>query len=361
MKINDIHYKSLWEEIENNQIIIKAIDQRLLPFRFEIATIRTSNEMIDAIKDMLVRGAPLIGIAGAYGIVLALQEVINNKVKTQDEFFEVVNNIKTARPTAINLSWAVDKIMRCIDSFGKITDVYNKAIEIARKIYNDEISACEKIAKNGYELIRDLYQAKQRPINILTHCNAGWLATVDWGTALAPIFYANRQGIPLHIWVDETRPRNQGTRLTAFELLGENIPHTIITDNAGGLLMQTGKVDAVIVGADRVTKKGDVCNKIGTYLKALAAKNHNIPFWVAFPTSTIDRNIDNYLEVPIEIRSEDEINYIEGIDEHGNIRKIRVTPLNAHCLNYSFDITPADFITSYITEKGAFKNILEII
>lgn len=359
MKINGRHYRSLWEENTDGKIVIKAIDQRLLPFQFEIATLENYIELIDAIKTMLVRGAPLIGIAGAYAVVLALQE-LQSKKRTLEEIKEIAIEISSARPTAINLTWAVDRVLSKLDFSSTLQENFHRALAATRKIYSDELASCEKISSYGYELLLELFKNKRRPINILTHCNAGWLATVDWGTALSPIYRAWMEGLPLHVWVDETRPRNQGSFLTSFELLGEGIPHTVIVDNAGGLLMQMGKVDAVIVGADRVTSNGDVCNKIGTYLKALAAREHNIQFWVAFPTSTIDLSLDDFAQIPIELRSSDEINFIEGLAIDGNRIKVRITPQDAKSLNYAFDITPAKFISAYITELGVFENFQQL-
>jgi len=357
MKINGIDYCSLWEE-NSKKLAINAIDQRLLPFELKIAKITTYREMILAIKDMAIRGAPLIGIAGAYAIVLAIQELIQNK-QTLDRIIEIIPEIRMARPTAVNLMWAVDRVVSKIDFSLSIEKNFERVLLMARQIYYDEVNSCKQIAKFGFELIENLYSKYRRPINILTHCNAGWLATVDWGTALAPIYYAHREGIPLLIWVDETRPRNQGSKLTSFELLGEGIPHTIIADNTGGLLMQMGKVDAVIVGADRVTGEGDVCNKVGTYLKALAAKEHNVPFWVALPTSTIDWEIPDFRKIPIEERSPDEIDFLEGIHQD-KICKVRITPIGSNSLNYAFDITPNQFVSKYITEKGVFDSIQDL-
>ncbi|MEJ5244511.1 MAG: S-methyl-5-thioribose-1-phosphate isomerase [Bacteroidota bacterium] len=354
MKINGTEYCSLWEE-NSKALSINAIDQRLLPFRLEIAKIATYKEMVMAIKEMTIRGAPLIGIGGAYAIALALQEIVQNK-QPIEKINEIISEIRSARPTAVNLMWAVDRIASKIDFSLSVEENYKRTLQIARQIYSEEVRACKQIAKSGFGLIENLFSKYQRPLNILTHCNAGWLATVDWGTALAPIYYAHRKGIPLHVWVDETRPRNQGAKLTSFELLGENIAHTIIADNTGGLLMQTGKVDAVIVGADRITSKGDVCNKVGTYLKALASKEHNIPFWVAFPTSTIDWEISDYREIPIEERSSEEIDYIEG-EYLNKICKVRITPTGSKSLNYAFDITPNQFVSKYITELGVFDSI----
>lgn len=359
MKIYGCHYRSLWEENVNGKIIIKAIDQRLLPFKFEIATLETYNDIIKAIKDMLVRGAPLIGISGAYAMVLAMQELQSENRDVQ-EIQEIAQQIRSARPTAVNLPWAVDNVLSSLDFSCTLDDNFGKALTAARAIYSQELASCEKISSYGYNLLLKIFKSKQRPINILTHCNAGWLATVDWGTALAPIYRSWMEGIPLHVWVDETRPRNQGSFLTSFELLGEGIPHTIIVDNTGGLLMQMGKVDAVIVGADRVTRNGDVCNKIGTYLKALAAYEHRVPFFVALPTSTIDLSLDDYTKIPIEVRSSDEIDFIEGLASDGTRQKVRITPYNTKSLNYAFDITPAKFISAYITELGAFENFTQL-
>ena len=371
MKVNKVKHKSIWTEAEGDNIIIKIIDQRYLPFKFVIEDILTVKDLIIAIKDMHLRGAPLIGVAGAYGVYLSCKEA---KEKYTGQFLEqkkyiqdICIRIKDTRPTAVNLMWAVDKVFDEIKDLNNIEDILNKSLELANKIAENDIVINKNIGLNGLEIIKNIYNKKLKTLsgeekkscvlNILTHCNAGWLATVDYGTAISPIFLANEMGIPVHIWVDETRPRNQGARLTAWELLNENIPHTVIADNTGGHLMQHEMVDMVIVGSDRTTVNGDVANKIGTYLKALAALDNNVPFYVALPTSTIDFSMtDGIKNIPIETRDPDEVKYIDGYDEQNDkIKNILLTNKNSKALNYGFDVTPARLITALITEKGVVE------
>ena len=342
MKIEGKEYRTIW--FENN--VVKIIDQTKLPHKFIIRNLKTLEDAVNAIKIMQVRGAPLIGATAAYGIVLAIKE--NNDLEFIKKSSEKLVN---ARPTAINLQWAVHRMNNKL-SFVNPDDLFDVALKEAEEICNEDINFCKDIGLNGLKIIEEIYKKKNKTINILTHCNAGWLATINWGTATSPIYHASKKGIPVHIWVDETRPRNQGANLTSFELNEENIPNTIITDNAGGILMQRGEVDICIVGTDRTLSTGDVCNKIGTYLKALAAYDNNIPFYVALPSSTIDWEIKNYNEIPIEERNSEELSHIEGKDDKNNINKVLIYPEKSKCMNLAFDITPAKYVTGLITEKG---------
>ena len=342
MKIKGKNYKTIW--FENN--VVKIIDQTKLPHEFFIKELKTIDDAINAIKVMEVRGAPLIGATAAYGIVLALME--NN----DQSFLEnACKNLIRSRPTAINLKWAVDRMYSKIKGVNS-SDVLNIAIKETDEICEEDINFCKNIGLNGLKIIEDIYNKKKDTVNILTHCNAGWLATIDWGTATSPIYHAHQKGIPIHVWVDETRPRNQGANLTSFELNEENIKNTIIADNTGGILMQRGEIDACIVGTDRTLSNGDVCNKVGTYLKALAAKDNNIPFYVALPSSTIDWDLKNSENIPIEERNSEELSFVEGLDSNNKIKKIRIYPKNSKSLNLAFDVTPAKYITGLITEKG---------
>ena len=342
MKVDGTEYRTIW--FENK--IVKIIDQTKLPHEFIIKELKNVKDAINAIKIMEVRGAPLIGATAAYGLVLAITE--NND---QNFLNKSANELIQSRPTAINLKWAVDRMikkLKGVDS-NKVLEI---AIKEANKICEDDINFCKKIGSNGLKIIEDIYNKKKDTVNILTHCNAGWLATINWGTATSPIYYAHKKGIPIHVWVDETRPRNQGANLTSFELNQENIKNTIIADNTGGILMQRGQVDLCIVGTDRTLSNGDVCNKVGTYLKALSAKENSVPFYVALPSSTIDWDLKDPKNIPIEERDSDELSYIEGLDNEGNIRKIQIYPKNSKTLNLAFDVTPAKYITGLITEKG---------
>jgi methylthioribose-1-phosphate isomerase len=361
MVINGQHFETIWVD-RNNQERIKIIDQQKLPFEFNLKTLQTFNDAILAIKEMTVRGAPLIGVTAAYGLYLALVNF-----KGEGHLFQFIGNkgneMKTARPTAINLAFAVDEMMNELEKWrmenGKSVSesecLYNLqqvAFNKANQLKQMEIEASMAIGDYGLQLIEEISARKNGdPVNILTHCNAGWLACIDWGTATAPVYKAHRKGIPVHVWVDETRPRNQGSKLTAFELQQEGVPCTIIPDNTGGHLMQHGMVDLVLVGSDRTTRTGDVCNKIGTYLKALAAFDNNIPFYVALPTSSFDLTIDDGLaQIPIEERNADEVKYVEG---KGG--KMQIAPDGSRVANYAFDVTPARLITGLITEKGICK------
>jgi methylthioribose-1-phosphate isomerase len=342
MKIEGKEYRTIW--FENN--VVKIIDQTRLPHQFAIKDLKTVKDIINAIKTMEVRGAPLIGGTAAYGIVLAIMESNDpNFIKKSSE------NLIQSRPTAINLKWAVERIMNKLLGVNN-NEVLKVALDEAKKICEEDIKFCKNIGLNGLNIIEEIYNKKKDTVNILTHCNAGWLATINWGTATSPIYHAHKKGIPIHIWVDETRPRNQGANLTSYELNEEEIPNTIIADNTGGILMQRGEVDMCIVGTDRTLSTGDVCNKIGTYLKALAAHDNDVPFYVALPSSTIDWDIKNFKDIPIEERNSDELSYIDGLDEKGNLKKVLIYPSKSKAMNLAFDVTPAKYVTGLITEKG---------
>ena len=342
MKIEQREYRTIW--FENN--IVKIIDQTKLPHSFVIKDLKTVKDAVNAIKIMEVRGAPLIGATAAYGLVLS---VLENK--DQSFLTKSANDLIKSRPTAINLKWAVDRMMKKISGVN-IDKIFKIALNEAKEICEEDEKFCENIGLNGLKIIEEIHNKKKDTVNILTHCNAGWLATINWGTATSPIYHAHKKGIPLHIWVDETRPRNQGANLTSFELNEEEVPNTVIADNTGGLLMQRGKVDMCIVGSDRTLANGDVCNKIGTYLKALAAKDNNIPFYVALPSSTIDWNIKDHKDIPIEERNSEELSHIEGLDDKGNVKKLQIYPKKSKAMNLAFDVTPAKYVTGLITEKG---------
>lgn len=339
MKVAGKPRTTIWE-IEDG---IEVIDQRLLPHKFATVKIYTYEQAIEAIKNMTVRGAPLIGAVGAYAVYLMF--------KQGDGCIENADKIIKSRPTAVNLAWAVECVMNSCCGVGDRTDA---ALVTARQIVADELERSKKIGRAGLQIIGDLWNSNfGKPVNILTHCNAGWLACIDYGTALAPIYAAHDHQIPIHVWVDETRPRNQGASLTAYELGEEGIPYTVIADNAGGFFMQTGQVDAVIVGADRVASNGDTANKIGTYLKALAARESGIPFYVAMPSSTIDKKIKTGDDIVIEERSADEVKYAFGLDTINNVQtSVLLTPPHAQVANPAFDVTPASLITGFITERG---------
>ena len=344
MKIEGKQYRTICFD-EKSQTV-KIIDQTKLPHQFIIKDLKTVKDAINAIKTMEVRGAPLIGGTAAYGIVLAVME--NNDLefikKSSEELIK-------SRPTAINLQWAVHRMNNKL-SMVNSNDLFNIALKEAKEICDEDVKFCENIGLNGLKIIEEIYNKKKDTINILTHCNAGWLATINWGTATSPIYHAKKKGIPVHVWVDETRPRNQGANLTSYELNEEQIPNTIIADNTGGILMQRGEVDMCIVGTDRTLSTGDVTNKIGTYLKALAAHDNNIPFYVALPSSTIDWDIKDFKEIPIEERNSEELSHIEGLDENNNIKKILIYPKKSKAMNLAFDVTPAKYVTGLITEKG---------
>ncbi|MEI5679961.1 MULTISPECIES: S-methyl-5-thioribose-1-phosphate isomerase [unclassified Mesorhizobium] len=350
MNVGDRHYRTIWLNEDGRSVDI--IDQRWLPHDFRIETVGTVDGIATAIRDMWVRGAPLIGVTAAYG--MALQTLDDPSDAALDAAWEKLHE---TRPTAINLRWALDE-MRSLLRKLPLEERANAAYKRAAEIADEDIELNRGIGRNGLEIIRAI-AAKKKPgetVNILTHCNAGWLATVDYGTATAPIYLAAEEGIPVHVYVDETRPRNQGAQLTAWEMVGHGVPHTLIVDNAGGHLMQRGAVDMVIVGTDRTTADGDVCNKIGTYLKALAARDNNVPFYVALPSPTIDWTVgDGLKEIPIEERSGDEVSLVWGKTASGEIAQVRVSPEGTTAGNPAFDVTPARLVTGLITERGVAK------
>jgi methylthioribose-1-phosphate isomerase len=346
MKVEGKHTRSIW--LEPDGWSVGAIDQRRLPHEFVVERLTT----LDAIRSMLVRGAPLIGATAAYGIALAM------RADSSDAALDhACVTLMATRPTAINLRWALDSMrsmLRPLAVSDRSTAAYSRAAEIA----DDDIVINKEIGGHGLVLIEALAKQKKagEPVNVLTHCNAGWLATVDWGTATAPIYLAHDRGYAVHVWVDETRPRNQGASLTAWELGHHGVPHTVIPDNTGGHLMQHGMVDLVIVGTDRVTANGDVCNKIGTYLKALAAQDNGVPFYVALPSPTIDFSVHNGLtQIPIEQRAAEEVATITGRTADGKIETVRIIPDDSPVVNYAFDVTPARLVTGLITERGVLK------
>ncbi len=342
MRIENKEYRTIW--FENN--LVKIIDQTKLPHQFRIKELKTVKDSINAIKTMEVRGAPLIGATAAYGLVLSIVE--KNDLSFLKKSGE---DLIASRPTAINLKWAVDRMMKKLSGVNE-KDIFKLALVEAKNIVEEDVNFCKNIGLNGLKIIEEISNKKKDTINILTHCNAGWLATIDWGTATSPIYHAHQKGIKIHVWVDETRPRNQGANLTSYELNEEGIPNTVITDNAGGILMQRGQVDMCIVGTDRTLSNGDVCNKIGTYLKALAAKDNNVPFYVALPSSTIDWNIKDHKQIPIEERNSEELSHVEGIDKNNQVTKVRIYPKKSKSMNLAFDVTPAKLVTGLITEKG---------
>jgi methylthioribose-1-phosphate isomerase len=351
MKIGNQHYHTIWID-ENDPSVVKVIDQTKLPFFFEIKDLRTVDDVYAAIEDMTVRGAPLIGAAAAFGIYLATLE-INNHTNVREHLSNAARYLISCRPTAVNLAWAVNYSLAKL-RYDQSPDTLMKiSLTSALEICEMEIENCRQIGIHGLKLIEAISTEKKgKPVNILTHCNAGWLACIDYGTVTAPIYLAHEKGIAVHVWVDETRPRNQGAKLTAYELGQNGVPHTLIPDNSGGHLMQHNKVDIVIVGSDRTTSWGDVANKTGTYLKALAAFDNKIPFYSAFPSTTIDFKIsDGVKEIQIEERNPDEVTNITGIAD-GKIQTVRICPEGTIAANYGFDVTPARLITGLITEKG---------
>ncbi|MEE3716061.1 S-methyl-5-thioribose-1-phosphate isomerase [Tumidithrix elongata RA019] len=339
-------YRALW--LEGESLIV--IDQTKLPFSYETKRLTTSTDAVHAIKDMTVRGAGVIGSVAAFGVYLAALECQGNLEKIEI----LAQRIRSARPTAVNLMWAVDRMLKVLESANSPQEIIATAHQEAIAISDEDALGSQKIGEFGCDVIAKIAEQKGgKTVNILTHCNAGWLAIVDRGSALAPMYEARDRGIDIHVWVDETRPRNQGANLTAWELGQSQIPHTLIADNTGGLLMQYGKVDLCIVGTDRVTRSGDVANKIGTYLKALAAYDNQVPFYVALPSSTFDMQVsDGVKEIEIETRSADEVLYMQGLLASGDIGQVRVAPIETPALNYGFDVTPARLVTGLITERG---------
>ena len=341
MKVNGTHYRSIWYE----DGAVRAVDQTRLPHFFDIIELESLDAACHAIRSMQVRGAPLIGATAAFGIYLALKAG-HTDIET------AARQLLATRPTAVNLQWAINRALKAIMTEQDREARLLKALDLAQAICEEDVRHCTAIGEWGSGLIRDIAANGNKPVNILTHCNAGWLATVDRGTALAPVYQAWEEGIPLHVWVDETRPRNQGASLTAWELLQQGIPHTIISDNTGGHLMQSGQVDLCLVGSDRTTFRGNVCNKIGTYLKALAAHDNGVPFYAAVPVSSIDWDSD---DIPIEERDSGEITAIQGLNTQGVLDTVRLTPAGSAALNYAFDVTPARLVTGIITEHGIFS------
>ncbi|MGE3065301.1 MAG: S-methyl-5-thioribose-1-phosphate isomerase [Hyphomicrobiaceae bacterium] len=346
MKINGKSYRTIWLDADGWSVWI--IDQTRLPHRFETLRLATTEAVGHAIKSMQVRGAPLIGVTAAYGVCLALR-----KDASDEALDRAVAYLGAQRPTAINLRWALDEMVKAVRNLPReqrVAAAYARAAQMA----DDDVETCRRIGANALGLIRDIAAKKPagEPVNVLTHCNAGWLACVDWGTATSPMYQAHDAGIPLHVWVDETRPRNQGASLTAFELGSHGVPHTIVVDNAGGHLMQHGLVDLVIVGTDRVTANGDVANKIGTYLKALAAKDNGVPFWVALPHSTIDWTLAKGEDIPIEERGADEVLVMTGRTRDGQVVQVEIAAPGSPARNDAFDVTPARLVTGFVTERG---------
>jgi len=347
MLVNGKNFESIWRENESGAV--KIIDQRWLPHKFSIVNITSCQETMTAIRDMWVRGAPLIGVTAAYGIAMAMEEDPSDQ-----NLISAGSLLNSARPTAVNLAWAVTRMQNVLNETPQDKRA-GKALNLADSMAKEDIAINRRIGEHGAKVIEDIFRQKSDgdPVRILTHCNAGWLATVDRGTATAPIYEAFEKNVPIEVWVDETRPRNQGAALTTWELMHNQIPHTLIVDNAGGHLMQNGLVDLCIVGSDRTTGTGDVCNKIGTYLKALAAKDNNIPFYVALPSSTIDQSLSNGIsEIPIENREQHEVTHIQGKNEKGELINVQICPDGVKASNPAFDVTPRRLVTGLITENG---------
>jgi methylthioribose-1-phosphate isomerase len=346
MKIDGTHYRTIW--VNDDHWSVSVIDQTLLPHRFAVVRLETVAEAAHAIKTMQVRGAPLIGATAAYGICLQMRD------DASDEALDTaVAYLAEQRPTAINLRWALEEMRRALQNLPR-DDRPAAAYRRAAEICDEDVETCRMIGVHGLELIRQIAAGKPagEPVQVLTHCNAGWLATVDWGTATSPLYQAHDAGLNIHVWVDETRPRNQGAALTAYELGSHGVPHTIIVDNAGGHLMQHGQVDLCIVGTDRTTATGDVANKIGTYLKALAAKDNGVPFYVALPHSTIDWTMQDGMTIPIEERSADEVLKMTGRMPDGSVVSVDIAAPGSPAGNPAFDVTPARLVTGLITERG---------
>jgi len=340
-------FRTIWTTEDN---YIEVIDQRKLPHEFVTVRLETYKDAEIAIKDMTVRGAPLIGVTAAYGVYLAVREMTEKKLDSShlENAFDV---LRASRPTAVNLFWALDKMKKALEN---TEDLLKTSWESANNLVEEDVETCRMIGVHGLPFIEEISKRKQgEVVNILTHCNAGMLGCIEWGTITSPIYQAMEKGLKVHVWVDETRPRNQGSNLTCYELTKHGVPHTLIVDNAGGHLMQHGMVDMVIVGTDRTTRNGDVANKIGTYLKALAAKDNNIPFYVALPSTTLDMNVrDGLKEIPIEERDQDEVRYMIGKNSEGKIDSVLICPETTMASNYGFDVTPAHLVTKLITERG---------
>ncbi|ARE41658.1 Methylthioribose-1-phosphate isomerase [Rhodovulum sp. P5] len=345
MKIDGTHYRSIWREADGT---VRIIDQRWLPHELRIVPLNSREDFATAIRDMWVRGAPLIGATAAYGV--AVQMARDPSDASLSETWEVLH---ATRPTAINLRWALDEMTRVLKPLSP-ADRAEAAFARAAEICDEDVEINRRIGVNGLEIIRDIAKKKGGGrVNVLTHCNAGWLATVDWGTATSPVYHAVEDGIDIHVFVDETRPRNQGAQLTAWEMNHHGVSHDLIVDNAGGHLMQHGEIDLCIVGTDRTTAQGDVCNKIGTYLKALAAHDNGVPFYVALPSPTIDWTVkDGVREIPIEERSQAEVTHVQGRMNSGLVGMVQISPDGTPARNPAFDVTPARLVTGLITERG---------
>ncbi len=343
MKISGTHYRTIWPSAAGT---IRVIDQSRLPFEFATIDLETLEDAAHAIRSMVVRGAPLIGATAAYGMALALRTDASDA-----RIDEAARVLAATRPTAVDLAWALARMRNALAAVAPDQRA-DAALREAAAICDASVEQCRSIGAHGLQIIRALSGTADRAVNVLTHCNAGWLACVDWGTALSPIYMAHDAGIRIHVWVDETRPRNQGAALTAFELGSHGVPHTVIADNLGGHLMQRGRVDMVIVGSDRTTAAGDVCNKVGTYLKALAAHDNGVPFYAALPRSTIDWSLERGADIPIEERSPSELTHMTGRGPSGAMQTIRVVPEGSGALNLGFDVTPARLVTALITERG---------
>jgi len=361
MKVHGKHFRTIWIK-EDDARVVQIIDQRSLPHQFVIEDLATVKDVAAAIKEMHVRGAGLIGATAGYGMYIA---AIEAEGRGDDALAQAGNLLKATRPTAVNLAWAVDRQLKQIATAHTPAEKIAIAFETARQIADEDADYCKRLGQHGLKLIRRISRKKEgAPVNVLTHCNAGWLAFVDYGSALAPVYAAHDAGIPVHVWVDETRPRSQGAKLTAWELGQHGVPHTVIADNTGGHLMQHCMVDMVIVGTDRTTRAGDVANKIGTYLKALAAKDNKVPFYVALPSSSFDWTMrDGLAEIPIEERGSEEVKHADGLLD-GKHAEVLVTPKASPAVNYGFDVTPHRLVTGFITERGICKanekSILEL-
>jgi len=354
MLIDGKYYESIWLD-ENDKGIVRVIDQQKLPFFFETKELCSVEDVYNAIKDMTVRGAPLIGAAGAFGIYLATLEMTHH-TNIHNHLSNAASYLVSCRPTAVNLSWALNYMLKKLDDITDPELLPEIALKSALEICKTEKDNCRKIGEYGLRIIKKVSKKKKgEPVNILTHCNAGWLACIDYGTVTAPIYFAHEKGIPLHVWVDETRPKNQGARLTTWELGKQGVPYTLIPDNTGGHLMQNGMVDLVFTGCDRATRKGDIANKIGTYLKALSAFDNDIPFYSLLPSTSIDFSLyDGMKEIIVEEREQDEVTSVSGY-AGGEIKSVRICPDDAKAGNWGFDITPARLITGLVTEKGVCR------
>jgi methylthioribose-1-phosphate isomerase len=343
VKIHGRHFRTIWPRADE---AVEVIDQTKLPHKFATVVLRSAEDCAQAIRSMVVRGAPLIGATAAYGVALAMRAEPSSKA-----LIRALDMLQATRPTAVNLRWALKRMHDVLHNRGH-DERFPLAWKEAATICDEDVETCRMIGVHGLEVLRVAAAKKNAPLEILTHCNAGWLACIDWGTATAPIYMAHDAGIPLHVWVDETRPRNQGAALTAYELGAHNVPHTIIADNAGGHLMQTGRVDLCIVGVDRVTRNGDFANKIGTYLKALAAKDNGVPFFGAVPSPSIDWTLASGAEIPIEERSQDEVLKMTGRLPGGGVATVEIAAPGSPAANPGFDVTPARLITAFVTERG---------